>query len=177
MRRMRTPRSLGLLPLLLLGAACGKGGGGGSSPAAADPTIPVIASLRVSLGRPCTLVGTGGLAGTIKTVAFDYADADGNLRGGVVELTGTADVGGTTTLTGAIPSPAVGITGTTSGTITVTSCLHFGSNSSFTKQVRVADSTGKASNALTTKLPNPSGLPLLPHGTDTAPREGLEFAQ
>jgi hypothetical protein len=175
MRRTRILTNLGLLPLLFLGAACGKGGGGGSSPTAADPTIPVIANLRVSLGRPCTI--PGGVAGTVKTVAFDYADADGNLRGGVMELTGIASVGGTLTQTAAIPSPPVGITGTTSGTITVTSCLHFGSNSSITQQVRVADATGKASNALTTEVPNPSGLPLLPPGTDTAPREGLEFVQ
>lgn len=177
MRRTRTLTSLGVLPLLFLSAACGKDGGGGSSPTAADPTIPVIANLRVSLGRPCTLAGSGGAAGTVKTVAFDYADADGNLRGGVMELTGTASIGGTLTQTAAIPSAPVGITGTTSGTITVTSCLHFGSNSSITQQVRVADATGKASNALTATVPNPSGLPLLPPGTDPAPRDGLEFVQ
>ena len=174
MRRTSTRTSLGLPLLLLLGVACGKGGG--SSPSATDPTIPVIANLRASLNRPCTITGST-INGTIKTLVFDYADTDGNLRGGVVELTGTADIGGTTTFTAAIPSPGVGITGTTSGTITVTSCLHFGSNSSFTQQVRVADATGKASNALTTKVPNPSGLPLLPPGTDPAPREGLEFVQ
>ena len=81
----RPLESLGLISLLLLGAACGKDGGGGS-PVASDATIPVIANLRVALSRPCTI--SGGANGTVKTVAVDYTDADGNLRGGVLELTG-----------------------------------------------------------------------------------------
>ena len=67
------------------------------------------------------------------------------------------------------------IVDTTSGTITVTSCLHFGSNSSITQQVRVADATGKISNTLATRVPNP-GLPLQPSGPDTAPRDRLQHA-
>ena len=171
MRAARFLESLGVMSLLLLGAACGKDGGGGS-PTASDPTIPVIANLRVALGRPCTI--TGGAAGTVKTAAIDYADADGNLRGGVLELTGIADIGGTQTQTTGIPSAPVTISGTTSGTITVTSCLHFGSNSSFTQQVRVSDATGKVSNALTTRVANP-GLPLSPSGTEGAPRDSLRY--
>ena len=173
MRRTRTLTGLGLLPLLLLGAACSKGGGGGSSPTAADPTIPVIANLRAALSQPCTVTG---ISGTIKTLVFDYADADGDLRGGVVEFKATFNVGGSSTLTGAIPSGNVGITGTTSGTITVTSCVHFGSTTSLTQEVRVTDASGKVSNVLATTVQNP-GVPLLPRNTDTAPREGLEFAQ
>jgi hypothetical protein len=176
---MRTARSLaglGVLPLLLLGAACSKGGGGGgSSPTASDPTTPTIANLRVALGRPCTIAVAGGIPGTIKTVAIDYADADGNLRGGTLELTLIGEVGGTQPQTAAIPSGPVAISGTTSGTITVTSCLHFGSNSSITQQVRVADATGKISNTLATRVPNP-GLPLQPSGPDTAPRDRLQHA-
>ena len=172
MRGARPLESLGLISLLLLGAACSKGGGGGS-PVASDPTIPVIANLRVALSRPCTI--SGGANGTVKTVAVDYTDADGNLRGGVLELTGIADVGGTQTQTAGIPSAPVAISGTTSGTITVTSCLHFGSNSSLTQQVRVADATGKVSNALTTKVTNP-GLPLSPSGAEAAPRDSLRYS-
>jgi hypothetical protein len=174
---MRTARSLarlGFLPLLLLGAACSKGGGGGSSPTGSDPTIPTIANLRVALGQSCTISGTG-IAGTAKSVAVDYADADGNLRGGTLELTLIADVGGTQPQTAAIPSGPVTISGTTSGTITVTSCLHFGSNSSITQQVRVADATGKVSNTLATKVTNP-GLLLQPSGPDAAPSERLQHA-
>src|SRR6185295_5021752 len=104
MRVARPLESLALMSLLLLGAACSKGGGGGS-PVASDPTIPVIANLRVALGRPCTI--SGGANGTVKTVAVDYTDADGNLRGGVLELTGIADIGGTQTQTTGIPSAPV----------------------------------------------------------------------
>lgn len=174
MKWARAGRSLGLLPLLLFGAACGKDGGGGSSPTAADPTIPVIANLRASLGQPCVV---SGVSGTVKTLVFDYTDADGNLRGGVVEFKATFDFGVSSILTAAIPSGAVGITGTTSGTITVTSCVHFGSSTSLTQEVRVTDASGKASNVLTTIVSNPGGVPLLPRDRDTAPREGLEFAQ
>jgi hypothetical protein len=165
--------SLVLLPVLLLGVACGKDGGGGSTPTAADPTIPVIANLQVTLTQPCTVAG---VAGTVKTVAVDYTDADGDLRGGVVELRVTGAVGGPSTPTGAIPSRGVAITGTTAGTVTVTTCLHFGSNTSLIQEVRVTDASGKASNVLTTTITNP-GLPLLPRDTDAAPRESLEFVR
>ncbi len=173
MRRTRTLTSLGVLPLLLLGAACGKDGGGGSSPTAADPTVPVIANLRVGLGQPCT---GQGVPGTVKTLTLDYTDSDGNLRGGVAHFRATFPFGGSSTLTGPIPSRGVGITGTTSGTITLTSCLHFGDNSSFTQEVMVTDASGKASNVLTTTVANP-GLPLLPRDPGTAPRKGLEFVE
>jgi hypothetical protein len=158
--------------MLLLGAACGKGGGGGS-PTAADPTIPVIANLRGTLGQPCAVQG---VPGTIKTLTLDYTDADGNLRGGVAQFRATFPFGGASTLTGPIPSRGVGITGTTSGTITLTSCLHFGDNASFTQEVMVTDASGKASNVLSTTVPNP-GLPLLPRDPGTAPRKGLESVE
>lgn len=159
-----------MLPLLLLSAACSKDGGGRSSPTATDPTIPAIANLRVTLGQPCT--GTSGVAGTVKTVVFDYTDADGNLRGGSVTFRATFAVGGPSTLTGTIPSRAVAITGTTSGSIAVTSCVRFGSNSSFTQEVVVTDASGKASNALSTEVPNP-GVPLLPRDPSGTPGQDL----
>lgn len=176
MRRTRMLTSLGLLPLLLLGAACGKGGGGGSSPTAADPTVPVITNLRATLGQRCTIAGVN-VPGTIEALVFDYTDADGNLRGGLVESMATFAFGGSMTLTGTIPSPGVAITGTTSGAITVTACLRFGSNASVTEQVRVTDASGKASNVLTIEVQNPGGVPLLPRGTDGAPRKSLDFGQ
>ncbi|HEX2501020.1 MAG TPA: hypothetical protein VHO73_06150 [Methylomirabilota bacterium] len=170
MRGTRTLASLGFLPLLLLGAACGKGGGGGSSPTVSDPTVPVIANLRFTLGGPCTIARTN-TPGTEETLLVDYADADGNLRGGTMEVRGTAEVGGPITLQGAIPSAGVTISGTTSGTVAMGACLHFGSNASVTEEVRITDASGKASNVLTIGLPNPGGLPLLPRGAESPPRK------
>ena len=131
MRATRTLTRLGLLPLLLLGAACSKGGGGGSPPTVTDPTVPVIANLRFTLGGPCTIGGTN-TRGTEETLLVDYADADGNVRGGTMESRASAQVGGPITLQAAIPSPGVVISGTTSGTVVMEACLHFGSNASVT---------------------------------------------
>jgi hypothetical protein len=174
MGRTRILTSLALAPLLLLGAACSKGGGG-SSPTAADPTVPVIANLRVTLGPACTSVS--GVSGTRKTLVFDYTDADGNLQGGTVTFRATFPLGGPSTLTGTIPSQAVAITGTTSGSISVRSCLRFGSNASFTQEVVVIDASGKTSNVLSQVVQNPGGIPLQPRepGPDSGP--GLDLAQ
>jgi len=142
--------------LLLAGLAACSSGGGGGSPTVVDPTIPVIANLRIALGQPCTF---GGLNGTVESLAVDYTDSDGNVRGGTVTIAAGATVGGVT-VTLAIPSPGVTVTGTTSGTVTALSCLHFGSNSAAAQTVQIIDASGKGSNVLTTQIANP-GLPLL----------------
>ena len=80
--RTRALGSLGLLSLLFLGVACGKGGSGGnaSEPATVtDPNAPLITNLRASFGESCTLPNQN--RGTIENLSFDYADANGNLRG------------------------------------------------------------------------------------------------
>jgi hypothetical protein len=66
-----------------------------------------------------------------------------------------------------IPSPGVAISGTTAGTITVTTCVVFGANSRFTEQVKVTDASGKVSNVLTLEVARPGGVPLLPHSDPT----------
>jgi hypothetical protein len=171
MRGKRTLASLGFIPLLLLGTACGKSGGGGH--AATDPNAPIITNLRASFGGGCTL--PGGVHGTVETIAFEYADADGNVRGGTLESTGIAAVGGAITITGAIPSPGITISGTTSGTITVTICIFFGSNSKVTERVKVTDASGKTSNELSIEVAKPGGAPLLPRDATTPFRKALEF--
>jgi len=169
--RGRTLASMGFIPLLLLGTACGESGGGRH--AAADPNAPIITNLRVSFGGGCTL--QGGVHGTVETIAFEYGDAAGNVRGGTLENTTSVAVGGAMTFTPAVPSPSVTISGTTSGTITVTACLFFGSNSSVTEQIKVTDASGKTSNVLTIEVAKPGGAPLLPRGADTPLRKALEF--
>jgi hypothetical protein len=164
---------LGLLALLLVAAGCGKSGGGGGAPAvtATDPNAPAITNLRATFGPGCTL--SDQRAGTIERLSFDYVDADGNLRGGVVDNRTSAPVGGSITVALALPSGGVTMTGTTSGTITITACLHFGSNSSISEEVRVTDTSGKVSNVLAAEIARPAGLPLLPRDAD--PSIGKSF--
>jgi hypothetical protein len=162
-------RVVGFFLVMGLAAGCGGGGGGGS--ATVDPKAPVIANLRVALRKRCTL--ESGRAGTIEVLTFDYADADGNLVGGIVENTAAAVAGGPFVFNLPIPSPGVTITGTTAGTITLGGCLHFGGNASATEQVRVFDASGKVSNTLTVEVAKPDGAPLLPRDADPALRKSF----
>jgi hypothetical protein len=130
----------------------------------------VIANLRVAFGARCTVSNE---TGTIETLALDHADANGDTRGGTVENITTASAGGSITLTGAIPSPGVTVTGSTSGTISLRFCTRFGSNASITEQVRIADASGKASNVLTLEVARPGGAPLLPRDADPDLRKSL----
>jgi hypothetical protein len=173
MSRTTVWTSLGAIPLLFLGAACGKSGGHGSA-TATDPSAPVISNQRVSFGGGCTLPRS--VPGTIENLAFDYIDADGNGRGGTIEDTTTAAVGSATN-TVAIPSPSVTITGTTSGTVIVTFCDHFGSNTSARERIKITDASGNESNELTIELTRPGGAPLLAHDADPALRMAPEFRQ
>lgn len=161
-------RAVGFLMVLGLAAGCGGGGGGGSS---VDPNAPVIANLRVTFGSRCTLAS--GQPGTLELLAFDYTDADGNLRGGTLENTTTANAGGSMTFTPPIPSSDVVISGTTSGTIGIGFCTRFGSNATITEQVRIADASGKISNTLSLVVSRPEGAPLLPQDADPAFRKSL----
>lgn len=163
----RPLRAVGLLLGMILAAGCGGGGDGGT---ATDPNAPVIANLRVSFGATCTL--SSGQRGTLEILSFDYADADGNTSGGTLESTAGFVAGGPFVVTAPIPSPGVTITGTSSGTISGTFCIFFGSNASATEQVRIADASGKISNTLTVEVVRPSGAPLLPKD-GTAPRKAL----
>jgi hypothetical protein len=157
-----------IIPVLLLGAACGGKGGGGTH---TDPNTPVINNLAVSFRGRCTLAS--GTPGTIEVLTFEFIDADGNVRGGILENRTTAVAGGTLTFTTAIPDSGVTIAGTTSGTISVTGCLVFGSNPSVTEEVQVIDSSGKRSNVLKLEVARPGGAPLLPQDGDRELRKSL----
>jgi hypothetical protein len=173
--RTRALGTLGLLSLLFLGVACGKGGGGGntSQPATVtDPNTPMITNLRVSFGAGCTLPNQN--RGTIETLSFDYVDSDGNLRGGVVDNRTTAALGGSATFSLPLPSPGVTMSGTSSGTITISACLFFGSNSSVSEEVRVTDTSGKGSNVLNLEVTRPAGVPLLPRDSDPSMRKSVD---
>ena len=173
--RARALGSLGLLSLLFLGVACGKDGGGGSASEPAtvtDPNAPLITNLRASFGESCTLPNQN--RGTIENLSFDYADANGNLRGGVVDNRTTATIGGSATFSLPLPSPGVTMSGTSSGTINITACLFFGSDSSISEEVRVTDTSGKGSNVLALEITRPAGLPLLPRDGDPSMRKSVD---
>jgi hypothetical protein len=171
MRGAKTIAGLGLIPIFLLGAACSHHGGGGGSPTSTDPNVPVISNLRASFGPRCTLPNNQG--GTVEILAFEYADADGNVRGGTLENTTSGAVAGSITVTPPIPSPGIAISGTTSGTITITACLFFGGNDSVTEQVKITDASGKVSNQLALNVPRPNGAPELPRDADPAARKSI----
>ena len=174
--RTRALGSLGLLSLLFLGVACGKGGGGGQRVGAGHRDRPECPadhqSAGVLRGGSCTLPNQN--RGTIENLSFDYADADGNLRGGVVDNRTTAAIGGSATFSLPLPSPGVTMSGTSSGTITITACLFFGSNSSISEEVRVTDTSGKGSNVLALEVTRPAGLPLLPRDGDPSMRKSVD---
>jgi hypothetical protein len=156
MRLSSLLRSIGLLLMLSLTAACGNGNGGSSS---VDPNAPVIANLRANLDVRCNL-------GRVLTVTLDYVDADGNVLGGTLEATFISFTGArladSTPITSppvtifGNPAPAVAVSGTTtSGTITATSiCYGFGSSG--TAEFKVVDATAKSSNSLTIAVRAPN---------------------
>jgi hypothetical protein len=66
------------------------------------------------------------------------------------------------------------MSGTSSGTITISACLVFGSNSGISEEVRVTDTSGKGSNVLTLEITRPAGLPLLPRDGDPSMRKSVD---
>ena len=82
----------------------------------------------------------------IQGYSFDYIDANGDVRGGRVEVGG----GGTYGLTFPVPSARASITGTTSGKITVLECfVASGTVSASTfRTVTLVDAAGNRSNQL-----------------------------
>ena len=69
------------------------------------------------------------------------------------------------------------MSGTTSGTITITACLLFRGSAGISEEVQVTDVTGKVSNVLALEVPHPAGLPQVPRGGDGSARKSLEFSQ
>ncbi len=160
----------GFLAVALALVLAGCGGGGKKGTTTSSPETPVIANLVVtSLGVPCVV---GGTSGTGFRHTLDFTDADGDLRGGTLELRTEGNVSGSSTDSAPIPSEAVSITGTTSGQITFTSCVHFGSNSRGTERVKVADAAGHESNEVSAEFGRPAGAPERLRSTDPDPLTG-----
>ncbi|HZS32872.1 MAG TPA: hypothetical protein VFC42_05790 [Methylomirabilota bacterium] len=148
------PMLVGLGAAVVALAGCGGGGKGGTAP---DPNAPVISDLVGEF-----LSGTCPGPGTPRRLTFRFQDADGNVSGGTVSVVATFDGGATFPVDFPIPSPALRITGTTSGTITLSACVTYGSRTSLTEAVTLTDASGRKSNTLTTTTPRPAGAPELP---------------
>lgn len=137
-----------LLPLAvsaLLLTGCGGGGNGGPTGASRAPVIANLVPLAGS--GPCDPIPPG-FSVVFLGYSFDYADADGDVRGGHVE------VGGGATGTFPVPSTRVSITGTTSGKITVLECeIAKGAVTvSRFRRVTLVDAAGNRSNELAATL-------------------------
>lgn len=153
--RVRRPAVWAVVPAALAVILTGCGGGKKSA-AGPSADAPVIANLALSFTQqPCALPPGPG---TIERVAFDYTDANGDLRGGTVTDTTKPDVGSPIVTTGGIPAN-VEITGTTTGRITLTFCVRFGSVSTITETVSVTDAAGHQSNELSASAARPAGVP------------------
>jgi hypothetical protein len=131
-----------VVPAILL-AGCD---GGGNGPTA-ESQAPVIANL-VALGSGSCGNPPQGFRVEVGAYSFDYTDANGDVRGGSVE------VGGGAHLTLAVPSARVSITGTTSGKITVLECFVVMGNVAVSKlrRVTLVDAAGNRSNELAATL-------------------------
>ncbi len=131
---------------LALFASCG-GHGGGTTPV----TDPLISDLNLATSsQTCT---AQGFPGHVRTVSFNYADPEGDVRGGHVDL---GLVGANTpSLTVAVPSNNATLSGTTSGAITISPVCIAVIGGTATLTASLTDAAGHTSNTLSTGV---SGL-------------------
>jgi len=150
---------LGVVTAGFLAGCGGHHGGGGNPTAPVSSDAPLLSSPAATFGGACTVPGTS-LPGTGEIVTVSYTDVNGDLRGGTAREVTTSDDGQTLTLSGPIPSLGITITGTTSGQLTLVSCLHFGSQPTrVTETVTVTDVTGNTSNDVSVTVNRPAGAP------------------
>jgi hypothetical protein len=124
----------------ILNFSCGGGDSGGSSSSGGSGTasIPVIANLSVSQNQITLNQGGGAVSGTI---AFDFTDSGGDLATWTVY--GYIQAGNSGT------SPVQGLSGVTSGHITIPVIYKTTMKGTFTYGVYVTDTSGRQSNWLT----------------------------
>jgi hypothetical protein len=145
----RRGRAVGIGLAIAVLAVGGCGGGKSTT-----PTALAISNLLVSFGVACTV---GAQSGTVEVLSFNFVDPEGDVQGGTVENNKVPNVGPSVTLSGGVPSPGITISGTTSGTVTITECIHFGSATSIAEHVTLVDAAGHRSNDISTTVTKPSG--------------------
>jgi hypothetical protein len=136
-------------PLVLLAAilaGCGSSHHGGTTTPSNGPTI---SDLGVATLAPGCIVQ--GLPGKARTVNFSFTDPDGNESGGHVDLT-LSGGGPTQSLTVAVPSSGVTLSGSTSGTITLSGLCIAVVGGSATLSVSLTDAAGNQSNTVSTAV-------------------------
>jgi hypothetical protein len=151
-------RGIGSMVVLALGlTACGGGGGNGTT----TPSTTAISNLSITFGGPCVVADQ---AGTVQVLKFSFVDPEGDVSGGLVSNTKNPDVGTPFTVSARVPSDGVTLSGTTSGTITVAECTHFGAVTLVTERVTLFDAAAHQSNELTITVGKPGGAPEVPQG-------------
>jgi hypothetical protein len=144
---------IGLIGLILAGCDGDDGTSGG-------PGAPVIGNPNFTFGAACT---TGAGAGTATNLTMSFSDVEGNVAGGVATIATTLGQQATSIVIDVpIPSANPTISGTTTGVITLTGCVTFGTASSLTQEVTVTDASGKTANELSLTAQRPPGAPLRP---------------
>ncbi len=123
-------------------------------PPSSSPEAPRISNLVSSYLDACTFEGNSGRTLQLR---FDYADQDGDVRGGRLETTDRLNPGGGLHhATYELPGEFVEVSGTTSGQITLRICaLFFGNAQSVTVWVTLFDAANHRSNQLSTTVPRP----------------------
>jgi hypothetical protein len=158
--------------LASLVSACGNGGGGKTElVGTTNPNRPAISDFRAAFGpgQRCPVLG---LIGRTVNVAFEYTDADGDVRGGTLSFGASlVQVGREPRppVERPIPSPGITIGGTTSGTVAVRVCVYFGGRQNVTLQVKVFDAAENPSNSLELEVPRPGSSPISPQDVGQDP--------
>jgi hypothetical protein len=138
---LRRVPHLALSALAVALAGCGSSHHGGTT---TPSTTPIINDLGVATApQGCTVQG---FPGHPRTVTFNFTDTDGNETGGHVDLS-LSGGGPVSSLSSPVPSGFVSISGTTSGTITVSLCIAIVGGSA-TLSVTLTDAAGNQSNTL-----------------------------
>jgi hypothetical protein len=135
----RVGTALGLCALMLAGCEGKKDPSG--------PDSPVISNLGLSSAALASCRGSQ----SVESLELDYADPNGDVSGGHVEVRlRVENVGTVDTFNVEVPSDHATITGTTSGRITLSICIDSDVRDRFhrnlTARVRLFDAAGNGSN-------------------------------
>jgi len=145
-RSLRCFLGIGLAGTALV--ACSGGGGGSHSPTGSTANAPVISSPTLGFTSAACTQRDGSAGTTQVLITFRYADPDGDVIGGAVEIARVFNTGKSETTFRAVPSEGVEVSGTTSGEIRVQDCIRLEAGTNFTQTTTLLDAKGNRSNTL-----------------------------
>ena len=143
---LKSIRGIAASAILAIGVAgCGGHSSSGTSPS--QPGVPVISNLAAQYGQgTCPIQGRTGRP---LIVTLQYSDADGDVRGGTLETTGTfLPSNQPIEVNFPVPSNTATVTGTTAGSITAFACVLFNGSSALSLTAALVDKAGHSSNVL-----------------------------